>query len=97
MVIIAVDDLLAQHLHVNTRARFKGQLGNAQNWSVRVTGDFMIVMNNQLALPVIVRHPQRFNDSRSFMAAFKRQFLALLELSPIPHADSQRSVCHREL
>lgn len=57
MVIIAVDDLLAQHLHVNTRARFKGQLGNAQNWSVRVTGDFMIVMNNQLALPVIVRHP----------------------------------------
>lgn len=86
MVIIAVDDLLAQHLHVNTRARFKGQLGNAQNWSVRVTGDFMIVMNNQLALPVIVRHPQRFNDSRSFMAAFKRQFLALLELSPIPHA-----------
>lgn len=23
MVIIAVDDLLAQHLHVNTRARFK--------------------------------------------------------------------------
>lgn len=86
MVIIAVENSLAQHLHVNTQARFKGQLGNTQNWSVRVTGDFMIIMNNQLALPVIVRHPQRFNDSRSFVAAFKREFLALLELVPIPHA-----------
>ena len=43
-------------------------------------------MNNLMSLPIIVRYPQRFNDSRSFIAAFKREFLSLLEVSPIPHA-----------
>lgn len=85
-MIIAVDDSTAQYLHINARTPHKNLTNDELSWSVRTTGDFMIIMNNGLALPVIVRHPQRFNDSRSFVAAFKREFLSLLEVAAIPHA-----------
>lgn len=86
-MIIAVEMPIAQHLHVNSRVIVdKQRLVSPLAWSVRVTGDFMIIMNNLLALPVIVRHPQRFNDSRSFMTAFKREFLQLMAAAPVPNA-----------
>lgn len=85
-MIIAVENSLAQHLHVNSQVTAPSELLDTDVWTIRVAGEFMIVMNNLMSLPVIVRYPQRFNDSRSFMAAFKREFLQLLEISPIPHA-----------
>lgn len=85
-MIIAVENSLAQHLHVNSQIISPSELLDTNVWTVRVAGEFMIVMNNLMSLPVIVRYPQRFNDSRSFMTAFKREFLQLLEMSPIPHA-----------
>lgn len=85
-MIIAVEKSLAQHLHINSQVIAPAQLLDNDVWTVRVAGDFMIMVNDMLGLPVIVRHPQRFNDSRSFMTAFKREFLKLLELAPIPHA-----------
>ncbi len=86
MLIIAIENPLAQHLHVNPGLIDEKALASAGTWSVRVTGDFIIFINNHFNLPVIVRHPQRFNDSRSFMTAFKRNFIQMLELAPIPHA-----------
>lgn len=88
-MIIAVENPIAQHLHVNSQLVDEERLASPLTWSVRVAGDFMIVMNNQFALPVIVRHPQRFNDSRSFVTAFKRELLQVLEAAPIPHAKIQ--------
>lgn len=88
-MIIAVENPIAQHLHVNSQLVDEKRLASPLTWSVRVAGDFMIIMNNQFALPVIVRHPQRFNDSRSFVTAFKRELLQVLEASPIPHAKVQ--------
>lgn len=44
----------------------------------------MIVMNNLLSLPVIVRHPQQFSDPRAFMSTFKRELIRLLEVLPVP-------------
>lgn len=86
-MIIGVENSFAQHLHVNSQMIDLDDLqNNPTAWSVRVAGEFMIVMNNMLALPVIIRYPQRFNDSRSFMTAFKREFIQLLEISPVPHA-----------
>lgn len=85
-MIITVERPVAQHLHVNPQMVNELSLTTPEAWSVRICGDFMIVMNNLLALPVIVRHPQRFNDSRSFVTAFKQEFLQLMELAPIPHA-----------
>ena len=85
-MIIAVEKSLAQHLHINSQVIAPAQLLDNDVWAVRVAGDFMIIVNDMLGLPVIVRHPQRFNDSRSFMTAFKREFLKLLEVAPIPHA-----------
>nr|WP_220478007.1 plasmid pRiA4b ORF-3 family protein [Limosilactobacillus agrestis] len=85
-VIIAVENSLAQHLHVNSQIIAPSELLETNVWTIRVTGEFMIIMNNLMSLPIIVRYPQRFNDSRSFIAAFKREFLSLLEVSPIPHA-----------
>lgn len=85
-MIIAVDSSFAQHLHVNPHEVAEQDLNDAQAWSVHLIGDFMVVMNNQLAVPVIVRHPQRFNDSRSFIAGFKREFLRLMEAASLPHA-----------
>lgn len=85
-MIITVEKPVAQHLHVNPQLVNAHRLATPEAWSVRICGDFMIVMNNLLALPVIVRHPQRFNDSRSFITAFKQEFLQLMELAPIPHA-----------
>jgi hypothetical protein len=85
-VIIAVDSSFAQHLHVNPHEVAEQNLNDARAWSVHLIGDFMVVMNNQLAVPVIVRHPQRFNDSRSFIAGFKREFLRLMEAANLPHA-----------
>ena len=76
-MIIAVDYSTAQYLHINARTPQKNLTNDELSWSVRTTGDFMIIMNNGLALPVIVRHPQRFNDSRSFVAAFKRELLII--------------------
>ncbi|MCD7121536.1 plasmid pRiA4b ORF-3 family protein [Limosilactobacillus albertensis] len=86
MVIIAVENSLAQHLHINSQIMSPSELLDTNAWTIRVAGEFMIIMNNLMSFPVIVRHPQRFNDSRSFMTAFKREFLQLLEISPIPHA-----------
>lgn len=86
MVLIAVENNVAQHLHANTRLSDEQQLMHTNAWSVRVTGDFMIVMNNLLSLPVIVRHPQHFSDPRSFTAAFKRELIRLLEMLPVPRA-----------
>ena len=85
-VIIAVENSLAQHLHINSQVIAPSDLLETNVWTIRVTGEFMIIMNNLMSLPIIVRYPQRFNDSRSFIAAFKREFLSLLEVSPIPHA-----------
>ena len=85
-VIIAVGNSLAQHLHINSQVIAPSDLLETNVWTIRVTGEFMIIMNNLMSLPIIVRYPQRFNDSRSFIAAFKREFLSLLEVSPIPHA-----------
>ena len=85
-MIIAVDSSFAQHLHVNPHEVAEQDLNDAQAWSVHLIGDFMVVMNNQLAVPVIVRHPQLFNDSRSFIAGFKREFLRLMEAASLPHA-----------
>ena len=85
-VIIAVENSLAQHLHVNSQVIAPSELLETNVWTIRVTGEFMIIMNNLMSLPIIVRYPQRFNDSRSFIAAFKREFLRVLEVSPIPHA-----------
>lgn len=84
MVLIAVENNVAQHLHANTRLVDEQQLMSTDTWSIRVTGDFMIVMNNLLSLPVIVRHPQQFSDPRSFTAAFKRELIRLLEVLPVP-------------
>lgn len=84
MVLITVERNVASHLHANARVTNPDEVLKPNSWSVRVVGDFMIVMNNLLSLPVIVRHPQRFNDSRSFVASFKREFLRLLEDLPIP-------------
>lgn len=86
LVIIAVENSIAQHLHVNAQTASPSQLLDIGAWTVRVAGEFIIIMNNLTSLPVIVRYPQRFNDSRSFVTAFKREFLQLLEVSPIPHA-----------
>lgn len=89
-MIIAVEPSVAQHLHVNIQGFSDQQtLQSPLTWSVRVTGDFVILVNNLFALPVIVRHPQRFNDSRSFVTAFKREFLRLLDRAPVPHAKVQ--------
>lgn len=86
-LIIGVEYSFAQHLHVNSQVLDVDELQDDSNaWSVRVAGEFMIVMNNKTALPIIVRYPQRFNDSRSFVAAVKREFIQLLEISPVPHA-----------
>ncbi len=85
-VIIAVENSLAQHLHINSQVIAPSDLLETNVWTIRVTGEFMIIMNNLMSLPIIVRYPQRFNDSRSFIAAFKREFLSLLEVSPIPYA-----------
>lgn len=84
-MIIAVDNSFAQHLHVNAQAVTEDQLRATSAWSVRIAGDFIIVMNNQLELPVIIRHPQRFNDPRAFVLALKREFLDLLEAATLPH------------
>lgn len=84
-VIIAVEQSTAQGLHVNPQP-LSGELNDSLTWSVRVTGDFVIIMNNRFALPVIIRHPQRFKDSRSFVAEFKREFINLLAMLPVPHA-----------
>lgn len=84
MVLITVEQNVASHLHANAQMTDPDQVLKPNSWSVRVAGDFMIVMNNLLSLPVIVRHPQRFNDSRSFVAAFKREFLRMLEIMPVP-------------
>lgn len=83
-MLIAVENNVAQHLHANTRMANEQELLNTDAWSIRVTGDFMIVMNNLLSLPVIVRHPQQFSDPRSFMTAFKRELIRLLEALPVP-------------
>lgn len=85
-MIIAVDYSTAQCLHVNSRMPNRSLTNDELSWSVRTTGDFIIIMNNGLSLPIIIRHPQRFNDSRSFVAAFKREFLNLLEMTAVPHA-----------
>lgn len=85
-MIITVENSVAQNLHVNPQMINDLSLTSPEAWSVRTSGDFMIIMNNLLALPVIVRHPQRFNDSRSFITAFKQEFLHLMEQIPIPHA-----------
>ena len=85
-VLIAVENNVAQHLHANVRLTNEQRLMRTDAWSVRVTGDFMIVMNNLLSLPVIVRHPQHFSDPRSFTSAFKREFIRLLEVLPVPRA-----------
>lgn len=85
-MIITVEKPVAQHLHVNPRLVDALCLTAPEAWSVRVTGDFMIIMNNLMALPVIVRHPQRFTDSRSFITAFKQGFLQMMELIAVPHA-----------
>lgn len=85
-VLIAVENNVAQHLHANIRLTNEQRLMRTDAWSVRVTGDFMIVMNNLLSLPVIVRHPQHFSDPRSFTSAFKREFIRLLEVLPVPRA-----------
>lgn len=85
-MIITVEKAVAQNLHVNPRIINNLSLTSPEAWSVRTSGDFMIVMNNLLTLPVIIRHPQRFNDSRSFITAFKQEFLRLMEQAPIPHA-----------
>lgn len=85
-MIITVERPVAQHLHVNPQMVNELSLTAPEAWSVQICGDFMIVMNNLLALPVIIRHPQRFTDSRSFITAFKQEFLRLMELAPIPHA-----------
>lgn len=85
-MIIAVENSLAQHLHVNSQITSPSAFLDTDVWTVRVAGEFMIIMNNLMSLPVLVRYPQRFNDSRSFMTAFKREFLQLLEIAPIPHA-----------
>lgn len=84
MVLIAVENNVAQHLHANTRLADEQRLMRTDAWSIRVTGDFMIVMNNLLSLPVIVRHPQRFSDPRAFTATFKRELIRLLEVLPVP-------------
>ena len=83
-MLIAVENNVAQHLHANTRLSDGRRLMSTDAWSVRATGDFMIVMNNLLSLPVIVRHPQQFSDPRSFTAAFKRELIRLLESLPVP-------------
>lgn len=85
-MIITVENSVAQNLHVNPQMINDLSLTSPEAWSVRTSGDFMIIMNNLLALPVIVRHPQRFNNSRSFITAFKQEFLHLMEQIPIPHA-----------
>lgn len=85
-MIIAVERSTAQDLHANTQQQVKSLTNDDLTWSVRTTGEFVIIMNNRFALPVIVRHPKRFNDSRAFVAAFKREFLNLLETSSVPHA-----------
>lgn len=84
MVLIAVENNVAQHLHANTRLADEQRLMRTDAWSIRVTGDFMIVMNNLLSLPVIVRHPQQFSDPRAFTATFKRELIRLLEVLPVP-------------
>lgn len=84
-MIIAVERATAQGLHVNPQPQ-NNVVSDDLTWSVRVTGDFVIIMNNRFALPVIIRHPQRFKDSRSFIAEFKREFINLLEELPVPHA-----------
>lgn len=84
-MIIAVENSLAQHLHINSQVIAPSDLLETNVWTIRVTGEFMIIMNNLMSLPIIVRYPQRFNDSRSFIGVFKREFLSLLEVSPIPH------------
>lgn len=88
-MIITVENSVTQKLHVNPQMINDLSLTSPEAWSVRTSGDFMIIMNNLLALPVIVRHPQRFNDSRSFITAFKQEFLHLMEQIPIPHAKVQ--------
>lgn len=85
-LIITVENSVAQNLHVNPQMINDLSLTSPEAWSVRISGDFMIIMNNLLALPVIIRHPQRFNNSRSFITAFKQAFLRLMEQIPIPHA-----------
>lgn len=85
-MIITVENSVAQNLHINPQTINEAQLTSPDAWTIRTSGDFMIVMNNLLALPVIVRHPKRFTDSRSFITAFKREFLQLMEQIPIPHA-----------
>ena len=83
-MLIMVERNVAQQLHANVRTTDAQEVLKATSWSVRVVGDFMIVMNNLLSIPVTVRHPQQFSDSRSFVAAFKREFLHLLEALPVP-------------
>lgn len=83
-MLIAVENNVAQHLHANTRLADEQRLMRTDAWSIRATGDFMIVMNNLLSLPVIVRHPQQFSDPRSFTTAFKRELIRLLEVLPVP-------------
>lgn len=86
-MIIAVERSTAQSLHVNPQGETGSrQAMDAQTWSVKTAGEFIIIMNNRFDLPIVVRHPQRFNDSRAFVAAFKREFLGLLALIPVPHA-----------
>ena len=69
-MLIMVERNVAQHLHANVRTTDAQQVLKSTSWSVRTVGDFIIVMNNLLSIPVIVRHPQQFSDSRSFVAAF---------------------------
>lgn len=83
-MLIMVERNVAQHLHANVRTTDAQQVLKATSWSVRTVGDFIIMMNNLLSIPVIVRHPQQFSDSRSFVAAFKRELLHLLEALPVP-------------
>ena len=83
---IAIENRTASHLHVNPGPVARDQFDSPATWSVRSAGDFIIFVNNALALPVIVRHPQRFNDSRAFVTAFKREFIELLGELPVPHA-----------
>lgn len=45
-VIIAVENSLAQHLHVNSQVIAPSELLETNVWTIRVTGEFMIIMNN---------------------------------------------------
>lgn len=55
-MIIAVENSLAQHLHINSQVIAPSDLLETNVWTIRVTGEFMIIMNNLMSLPIIVRY-----------------------------------------